>query len=118
MDAFDYRAETWKGGGDEYRGDRGPLATCNGNEMRLNPLHEAFLRAGEQAGCPVTADYNGFRQEGFGPMHMTVRNGVRCSTANAYAAVPPLAASNAPVWIDPEWETRQRPGSPARAVET
>ena len=31
---------------------------------------------------------------------------------------PPLAASNAPVWIDPEWETRQRPGSPARAVET
>ena len=78
------RAETWKGGGDEYRGDRGPLATCNGNEMRLNPLYEAFIRAGEQAGYPVTSDYNGFQQEGFGPMHMTVRDGVRCSSANAY----------------------------------
>ena len=78
------RAETWKGGGDEYRGDRGPLATCNGNEMRLNPLYEAFIHAGEQAGYPVAADYNGFQQEGFGPMHMTVRDGVRCSTANAY----------------------------------
>ncbi|MEX2332991.1 MAG: GMC oxidoreductase, partial [Pseudohongiella sp.] len=32
----------------------------------------------------VTDDYNGFRQEGFGRMDMTVRNGVRCSTANAY----------------------------------
>ena len=78
------RAEGWKGGGDAYRGGDGPLATCNGNEMRLNPLYEAFIRAGEQAGYPVSADYNGYQQEGFGPMHMTVKDGVRWSTANAY----------------------------------
>jgi choline dehydrogenase len=77
------RAETWQGGADDYRGDDGPLATCNGNEM-ANPLYRAFVAAGGQAGYPPTGDYNGYRQEGFGPMHMTVKNGVRWSTANAY----------------------------------
>ncbi|MEJ2042093.1 MAG: choline dehydrogenase [Reinekea sp.] len=78
------RAESWAGGEDEYRGVNGPLTTCNGNEMRLNPLYQAFIDAGGQAGYPVTKDYNGYQQEGFGPMHMTVKNGVRASTSNAY----------------------------------
>ena len=77
------KAETWTGGGDPYRGAEGPLSTCNGNEMK-NPLYRAFVEAGKQAGYPETADYNGYQQEGFGAMHMTVRNGVRASTANAY----------------------------------
>nr|WP_067290621.1 choline dehydrogenase [Marinobacterium profundum] len=78
------RAETWSGGADDYRGGSGPLSTCNGNEMRLNPLYQTFIDAGVEAGYPDTADYNGYRQEGFGPMHMTVKNGVRASTSNAY----------------------------------
>jgi choline dehydrogenase len=49
-----------------------------------NPLYRAFIEAGSEAGYPQTADYNGYQQEGFGPMHMTVRNGVRCSTSLAY----------------------------------
>ena len=77
------KAETWTGGGDPYRGAEGPLSTCNGNEMK-NPLYRAFVEAGKQAGYLETADYNGYQQEGFGAMHMTVRNGVRASTANAY----------------------------------
>jgi len=77
------RAETWKGGGDAYRGTDGPVGTCNGNEMR-NPLYEAFIAAGQQAGYLKTEDYNGERQEGFGAMHMTVKDGVRCSTSKAY----------------------------------
>ena len=77
------KAETWAFGGDEYRGDTGPLATNNGNNMQ-NPLYRAFIEAGQQAGYDFTADYNGRQQEGFGPMHMTVKNGVRWSTANAY----------------------------------
>ena len=76
------KAETWAGGADDYRGGDGPLATCNGNGMR-NPLYRAFIEAGTQAGYGQTADYNGYRQEGFGAMHMTVQNGVRCSTAKA-----------------------------------
>ena len=77
------RAESWSGGRDVYRGGDGPLATCNGNGMK-NPLYRAFITAGQQAGYGHTDDYNGYRQEGFGSMHMTVRNGVRWSTANAY----------------------------------
>jgi choline dehydrogenase len=78
------KAETWAGGEDEYRGGNGPLGTCNGNEMRLNPLYQAFIDAGKQAGYPETSDYNGYQQEGFGPMHMTVKGGVRSNTTNAY----------------------------------
>ena len=51
---------------------------------RLNPLYQAFIDAGRQAGYPVTDDYNGHQQEGFGPMEMTVHNGFRWSAANAY----------------------------------
>lgn len=78
------RAETWIEGGDKYRGADGPLGVCAGNEMRLNPLYRAFIDAGVQAGYPETTDYNGAQQEGFGPMHMTVRGGVRESTTRAY----------------------------------
>jgi choline dehydrogenase len=78
------RAETWIKGEDAYRGGQGPVGTCIGNEMRLNPLYQAFIDAGQEAGYPVTSDYNGYQQEGFGPMHMTVDKGVRASTSNAY----------------------------------
>ncbi|KGY13297.1 choline dehydrogenase [Vibrio tubiashii] len=78
------RAESWVGGQDQYRGDSGPLGTCAGNEMKLNPLYQAFIDAGKEAGYPETEDYNGHQQEGFGPMHMTVDKGVRASTSNAY----------------------------------
>mgnify|MGYP001285455821 CR=1 FL=1 len=78
------KAETWIAGGDSYRGDDGPLAVSLGNEMRLNPLYKAFIDSGQQAGYPVTHDYNGYQQEGFGPMQMTVDRGVRASTAHAY----------------------------------
>ncbi|MCO4784345.1 MAG: choline dehydrogenase [Marinomonas atlantica] len=78
------RAETWKGGADTYRGGNGPLSTNNGNDMSMNPLYQAFIDAGAEAGYGTTDDYNGYRQEGFGPMHMTVKDGVRASTSNAY----------------------------------
>ncbi len=77
------RAEAWKGGPDAYRGAEGPLATNAGNEME-NPLYRAFVEAGHEAGYITTEDPNGHMQEGFGPMHMTVKDGVRWSTANAY----------------------------------
>jgi choline dehydrogenase len=78
------KSEHWIGESDEYRGDSGPLHTCNGNEMKKNPLYGAFIAAGIEAGYGYTKDYNGCRQEGFGPMHMTVKDGTRCSTAAAY----------------------------------
>jgi choline dehydrogenase len=77
------RAESSAFGGDEYRGDSGPQATSNGNNMK-NPLYRAFIDAGEQAGYLKSDDVNGYCQEGFGRMDMTVKNGVRWSTANGY----------------------------------
>jgi choline dehydrogenase len=76
------RAEARAGGGDEYRGADGRLGTRRGE--RANPLHAAWLEAGRQAGYPFTADMNGFQQEGFGDMDMTVAGGRRCSASNAY----------------------------------
>ncbi|MEN5301069.1 choline dehydrogenase [Pseudomonas sp. TWI628] len=77
------RAEQYKFGGDDYRGGMGPLATNNGNNMQ-NPLYGAWVEAGAEAGYIKTDDCNGYMQEGFGAMHMTVKDGVRWSTANAY----------------------------------
>ena len=77
------KAETWAFGGNDYRGNQGELAVNNGNQMK-NPLYKAFIDAGVDAGYLETQDYNGAQQEGFGPMHMTIKDGVRWSTANAY----------------------------------
>lgn len=77
------RAESWIEGEDQYRGGAGPLGVCIGNGLK-NPLYKAFIEAGKQAGYPQTDDYNGYQQEGFGPMHMTVKDGYRASTSRAY----------------------------------
>jgi choline dehydrogenase len=77
------KADDWVFGSDDYRNQGGPQSVNNGNNMQ-NPLYRAFIEAGAQAGYMKTDDYNGRQQEGFGPMHMTVKNGVRWSTANAY----------------------------------
>ena len=77
------KAETWYKGNDAYRGGNGELGVNNGNEMK-NPLYKAFIKAGEQAGYDITSDYNGKQQEGFGPMHMTVKDGVRSSASREY----------------------------------
>ncbi|WP_434583835.1 choline dehydrogenase [Klebsiella sp. R390] len=86
------KAESFKFGGDDYRGSEGPLSTNNGNNMQ-NPLYGAWVEAGTQAGYIKTDDTNGYMQEGFGAMHMTVKNGVRWSTANAYLR-PAMARPN------------------------
>ena len=76
------RAEGRLEGGNEYRGADGPLKTCYGTLN--NPLHAAWLAAAREAGYPHTDDVNGYQQEGFGRMDMTVERGRRCSASNAY----------------------------------
>ncbi len=76
------KLERWEGGADAYRGGDGPLTTqfCRYED----PLLAAYAEAGRTAGYPWTEDYNGARQEGFGRLQMTIRNGRRCSAATAY----------------------------------
>ncbi len=76
------RMEHWHGGVSAVRGTEGPLHVTRG--PRDNPLHGAFVEAGAQAGYELTTDYNGLKQEGFGPMDQTVWKGRRWSAANAY----------------------------------
>ncbi|MEN5248316.1 choline dehydrogenase [Brucella pseudintermedia] len=76
------RMENSQGGQEGWRGTSGPLYIQRGK--RENPLFHAFVEAGHQAGFEVTEDYNGEKQEGFGPMEQTIHNGRRWSAANAY----------------------------------
>ena len=80
------RMETWHDGGHggdpDWRGKNGPLHVTRG--PRKNPLTRAFVAAGEQAGYHVTDDYNGEKQEGFGPFDATIYKGKRWSAATAY----------------------------------
>ncbi len=69
-------------GGDEYRGDQGPLVVERGPSQ--NPLIPAFLAACQQAGYPLTDDVNGYQQEGFARFDRNVHNGRRLSAARAY----------------------------------
>src|SRR5688572_17306381 len=76
------RMETSHGGEAGWRGSDGPLHVQRGR--RRNPLYHAFVEAGRQAGFEITEDYNGAKQEGFGPMEQTIYQGRRWSAANAY----------------------------------
>jgi choline dehydrogenase len=89
------RMETWHGpNATEWRGKDGPLHVTRGK--RENPLYQAFVTAGAEAGFELTDDYNGEKQEGFGPMEQTVWQGRRWSTANAYLR-PALATGRVTV---------------------
>jgi choline dehydrogenase len=89
------RMETWHGGGESaFRGQSGPLHITRGPQR--NPLFQAFVEAGRQAGYAVTEDYNGARQEGFGAMEATIWKGRRWSAANAYLR-PALKTGNCTV---------------------
>lgn len=76
------KAETREAGADDYRGGDGPLNVHTGDQP--NPLFGAFIEAGQQAGYPYTSDMNGYQQEGFGVMDMTIKQGKRWNTAQAY----------------------------------
>lgn len=85
------KAETREVGADDYRGGDGPLNVHTGDQP--NPLFDAFIEAGQQAGYPHTSDMNGHQQEGFGVMDMTIKQGRRWNTAQAYLR-PVLDRSN------------------------
>jgi 4-pyridoxate dehydrogenase len=90
------RQESWESGASAYRGGDGPLTTRMTRYM--DPLVEAYRAAGEAAGHPLTDDYNGAQQEGFGRSQQTIRNGRRCSAAVAYLR-PALARPNLAVEV-------------------
>ena len=89
------RMETWHGPEPSpWRGHDGPLHVTRG--PRRNPLYDAFVEAGVEAGFERSEDCNGEKQEGFGPIDQTVWRGRRWSAANAYLR-PALAGGRVAV---------------------
>lgn len=77
------KAQRHMDGASRYTGGEGPLEVTRG--WYDNAFNDAFVKAGQQAGYAYTPDLNGHRQEGVGPMHMTVRqDGARASTSSCY----------------------------------
>ncbi|MEN3976416.1 choline dehydrogenase [Emcibacter sp. SYSU 3D8] len=76
------RSEALEGGGDAYHGADGPLHISNA--ATPNPIFEGFIAAGEQAGHKLTADFNGYQQEGFGPYQLTIHGGRRWSASAGF----------------------------------
>jgi choline dehydrogenase len=76
------RMENCLAGGDDWRGDAGPLHLERG--PATNPLFQAFFAAVQEAGYPLTQDVNGYQQEGFARFDRNIRGGRRWSAARAY----------------------------------
>jgi choline dehydrogenase len=94
------KAQQHMDGGGDYTGGDGPLEVTRG--WYENELNDAFVAAGTEAGYAHTTDLNGFRQEGVGPMHMTVcRDGSRASASTCY-----LYSGEEPAAARPNLEVR------------
>ncbi|MBK5414347.1 choline dehydrogenase [Pseudomonas sp. TH31] len=91
------RAQTHADGTDDYRGATGHLHVTPGDTE--TPLCAAFLAAGAEAGYGLSRDLNGYRQEAFGPVDRTTRNGRRWSTSRGYLSEA-LARGNVRVATD------------------
>ncbi|MEU9482275.1 FAD-dependent oxidoreductase [Streptomyces decoyicus] len=76
------RAEDFQGELPPWHAAGGPLTVSEGRSR--HPLMAAWVAAAQEAGHPLTDDFNGPEQDGVGYYHLTQRDGLRCSTAVAY----------------------------------
>jgi choline dehydrogenase len=78
------KSESFAGGADAFHGDKGPMSVTPIADR--HELVEALIGAATELGIPRNDDFNGPNQEGAGYLHLTTRNGLRCSAAAAYLA--------------------------------
>lgn len=76
------RAEDFEDGETAFHGEDGPLGVARANSP-IAPSR-ALVEAAQEAGFTYNSDFNGKRQSGVGPLHLTAVNGQRQSTAVAY----------------------------------
>jgi choline dehydrogenase len=77
------RIEDHVQGASEFRGAGGPMHITD-IARDAHPLCETFLATCDALGIRRTPDFNGAQSEGSGLWDMTIRSGVRVSTATAY----------------------------------
>ncbi|MGX6604027.1 GMC family oxidoreductase [Micromonosporaceae bacterium Da 78-11] len=76
--------ESGEFGPDQWHGTDGPVTVSRARDVTSFPL--TFLAAGQEAGLPVTGDFNGGGREGVGLFAANIRDGERHSTVDAYLA--------------------------------
>lgn len=76
------KSETNERGASDYHGGEGPIYVSD--TQNTYPLNECFLAASEQAGYPLTEDFNGPQFEGAGYYQFTIKDGERCGVSRAY----------------------------------
>ncbi|MGA7787115.1 MAG: GMC family oxidoreductase N-terminal domain-containing protein [Xanthobacteraceae bacterium] len=108
------RCETWQGGEDPWRGVAGPLGTEFARTK--DPLYDAWLAAAQATGYPLTTDYNGAQQEGFGRGQFTIRDGRRSSAANAFLK-PARERKNLTVAVNAQTTRIMLDGTRAKGVD-
>ncbi|NCT84871.1 MAG: glucose-methanol-choline oxidoreductase [Comamonadaceae bacterium] len=100
--------------GAPLHGRAGPLKV---SQLRTdNPLHQAWLAAGREAGHAINADFNGDSQEGIGIYQVTQDRGERCSAARAYLR-PHLGRPNLRVMVQAQAQRLLFDGRRAVGVE-
>ncbi|WP_430415496.1 GMC family oxidoreductase [Parasphingorhabdus sp.] len=94
------RSENNARGPDQWHGTTGPLHVEHLADMEdKNPLSEAFLEAGQQAGMPLAEDVNRGAQEGISYFQINTEKGKRSNTARAFLK-PAKARPNLTVVTD------------------
>lgn len=76
------KSEDQQRGDNAYHGAGGPLGVQDARASY--PVVDRFVAAAVQAGIPRNTDFNGAHQEGAGYFQLTMRNGLRSSTAAAF----------------------------------
>jgi choline dehydrogenase len=67
---------------DEYHSTDGELTVCRARGSNI--LNDTFIKAGGEAGHPITDDFNGKNQEGFGRYDFNIKKGKRWSASSAF----------------------------------
>ncbi|MGK9055315.1 GMC family oxidoreductase [Neorhizobium petrolearium] len=108
------KQESWERGASDYRGGSGPLTTRPSKYD--DPLVQASIEAGIEAGHAFNPDYNAAEQEGVAVMQSTIRGGRRCSAAVAYLR-PALARRNLTLHMHAQATRVIFDGNVARGIE-
>ena len=78
------KSESFQGeNSSEYHGFDGPLSVTRAKRTD-DLLLDKFIEAGQQAGHPLTEDFNGKYQEGVSRYEHTMLGSKRCSASKAY----------------------------------
>ncbi|MGA7538596.1 MAG: GMC family oxidoreductase N-terminal domain-containing protein [Steroidobacteraceae bacterium] len=102
-------------GASKYHGAGGPVHVHDPSAA-AHPLCMTFLEACTEAGIPLSRDFNGAETEGAGFWQVTIRNGVRVSSASAYLR-PALRRPNLELAIEARTTRVLLSGTAATGVE-